>query len=115
MIDEHGGPPADFEAAVRQFRAEFTQQLPVRMQDAQNRLQDCLAAPADDEPLRKLHRVLHKLAGSAGTFGHAQLGDDARIIEDLLDALLLQAPRVAGDFAPVAQRLQALVRSAATA
>ncbi len=115
MIDEQGGPPADFEAVLQQFRAEFTQQLPTRLQDAQDRLRDCLAEPAADEPLRELHRVLHKLAGSAGTFGHAQLGDDARSIEDLLDALLLQVARVADDFAPVAQRLRALVRSAAAA
>jgi chemotaxis protein histidine kinase CheA len=115
MIDERGGPPADFEAVLRQFRAEFTQQLPERLQDAQDRLRDCLADPLDDERLRELHRVLHRLAGSAGTFGHAQLGEDARAIEDLLDALLLRTPRGTDDFAPVAQRLEALVRSAPAA
>jgi chemotaxis protein histidine kinase CheA len=115
MIDERGGASADFEAVLRQFRAEFTQQLPARLQDAQDRLRDCLAAPGDDEPLRELHRVLHRLAGSAGTFGHAQLGEDARAIEDLLDDLLLRTPRTADDFAPVAQRLQALVRAAPAA
>jgi chemotaxis protein histidine kinase CheA len=115
MNDERGGASADFESVLRQFRAEFTQQLPARLQDAQDRLRECLAQPGDDERLRELHRVLHRLAGSAGTFGHAQLGEDARTIEELLDALLLQAPRAPEDFAPVAQRLQALVLSAPAA
>jgi chemotaxis protein histidine kinase CheA len=108
MSAEQGDPPADFETALRQFRTEFAQQLPGRLQDARDRLQECLAAPADDGRLRELHHVLHRLAGSAGTFGMPGLGEAARGIEEALDELLLRPGRTAADLAPLAQRIAAL-------
>jgi chemotaxis protein histidine kinase CheA len=102
------GSGGDFEAALRQFRAEFAAQLPVRLREAHERLQDCLDRPTNDDRLRALHAVVHRLAGSAGTFGMKELGNRARVIEDLLDDLLPRPGRTAADFAKVAQGIQSL-------
>ena len=39
------------------------------------------AAPDDDH-----HRILHRLAGAAGTFGFAAISDHAKAVEDLVVA-----------------------------
>jgi HPt (histidine-containing phosphotransfer) domain-containing protein len=79
---------SDFQLAMQQFRADFARQLPERVREAQGFLQASLAHPEDEVPLCELHRVVHKLAGSCGTFGLREIGDTARDIEDQLDVLL---------------------------
>ena len=100
---------ADFQLAMEQFRADFARQLPERVREAQGHLQAALSDPDDEIPLCELHRVVHKLAGSCGTFGLRAIGDAARGIEDQLDVLLAQpgASR-AGKLAPVAEQLVVL-------
>ena len=100
---------ADFQAAMEQFRADFARQLPERVREAQSHLQAALANPEDEIPLCELHRVVHKLAGSCGTFGLRDIGDTARGIEEQLDVLLAEpgASR-AGKLAPVAEQLVVL-------
>ena len=66
---------SDFQLAMEQFRADFARQLPERVQEAQGYLQASLANPDDEVPLCELHRVVHKLAGSCGTFGLREIGD----------------------------------------
>jgi HPt (histidine-containing phosphotransfer) domain-containing protein len=78
------------------------------MQEARDALQACLAAPADDERLRDLHRVLHRMAGSAGTFGLPEFGAACRVIEEELDELLARGGRTRDSFAAVARALDAL-------
>ena len=102
----------DFEQALREFRADFARQLPARLAEARERLQACIEAPADDARLRELHRVLHKLAGSAGTFGMAALGEQARVIEESLDDLLARSGRTAADLAALAPAIEALAPTA---
>jgi len=40
-----------------------------------------IAGPSNISSMETLHRALHKLAGSAGTFGFAQLGSQAQMLE----------------------------------
>jgi HPt (histidine-containing phosphotransfer) domain-containing protein len=113
FMSEAGGVPpvpGDIEQALALFRAQFAASLPARMQDANTALQACRAAPADEAPLKDLHRVLHRLAGSAGTFGWPEFGDACRGIEDELEALLLQPVRTGADFDRVAAAIAALPR-----
>jgi chemotaxis protein histidine kinase CheA len=98
----------DFRLAMEQFRADFARQLPERVQEAQGHLQAALANPGDEIPLCELHRVVHKLAGSCGTFGLREIGDTARGIEDQLDAILAAPGDRAGKLAPVAEQLVVL-------
>lgn len=103
--------PADLQQALDLFRAQFAEQLPARLAEASDLLQACLAHPDSDDPLQALHRVLHRLAGSAGTFGMPAFGDACRAIEDALEALLAVHPRTRDHFDAVARALQALPAS----
>ena len=107
------GPPGfpsagDLQQALDLFRAQFTQSLPARMTAVQEQLQACRAAPSDDEPLRALHRLVHGLAGSAGTFGLPEFGAACKAIEGQLDGLLERGARSRGDFDEVDAALAAL-------
>jgi HPt (histidine-containing phosphotransfer) domain-containing protein len=115
--EQHAAPagPGDFQEMLKRLQQEFAGQLPARLQEARLRLDACLAAPGEDGLLRELHRVLHKLAGSAGTFGMAGVSDQAQDIEDLLLALLARGGRSASDFAQVARRLELMLQGAPTA
>jgi HPt (histidine-containing phosphotransfer) domain-containing protein len=107
--------PPDIQQALDLFRAQFAEQLPARLAEASQGLDACLAAPDDDDRLRELYRVLHRLAGSAGTFGMPAFGAACRVIEDALEALLARHPRARADFDEVERALAALPRPAAPA
>lgn len=99
---------ADFQKALQQFRDDYARQVPERLAEAQAFLQQCLAAPQDEEALRGLHRIVHKIAGSAGTFGLKALSEAARALEERLDALVLQPARPREEFEAIEPQLAAL-------
>jgi HPt (histidine-containing phosphotransfer) domain-containing protein len=104
-----GFPPgSELQQALEQFRAQFAASLPERLAEARERLASCRAAPGDDERLRALHRVLHRLAGSAGTFGMPDLGAASRAIEEELEVLLEQPARTRADFDATGRAIAAL-------
>ena len=100
--------PPDLQQAMDLFRAQFAEQLPARLAQVQERLAAWQAQPADDTLLADLHRVLHRLAGSAGTFGMPTFGDACRALESRLDELAAQPQRTAVDVAQVAAQVAAL-------
>jgi HPt (histidine-containing phosphotransfer) domain-containing protein len=108
-------PPAlgpSFQERFAALEREWKQQLPAKLHDAQRRLQACRADPADSLELEELHRLLHTLAGSAGTFGLRELGSAARAIEHELDRVTALPLRSGADFDAADRALQALVASA---
>jgi HPt (histidine-containing phosphotransfer) domain-containing protein len=112
-----GPPPSapavpSFQERFAAIEREWKQQLPARLQDARSRLDACRLAPEDRPALEGLHRVLHTLAGSAGTFGLGELGEGARAIELELDRLMALPARSGADFDPADGALQALVAGA---
>lgn len=100
--------PADLQQAMDLFRAQFAEQLPARLAELHECLAAWQAAPADDARLADLHRVLHRLAGSAGTFGMPAFGDACRAIESRLDELAALPQRTPADAAQVASQIAAL-------
>lgn len=100
--------PPDLQQALDLFRAQFAEQLPARLAELRERLAAWQAEPASDERLRDLHRVLHRLAGSAGTFGMPAFGEACRAIELALDDPQLQAARSPADVARVVAQVAAL-------
>lgn len=100
--------PADLQAALDLFRAQFAEQLPARLAEADACLQAWSVEPGNDERLRDLHRVLHRLAGAAGTFGMPSFGDACKAIELQLDALLAQPRRSGGQVDVIARQVAAL-------
>lgn len=101
-------PPAGFEARLRALQLDWQAHLPGKLQEAQEALARCRAAPADHAALVDLHRLMHTLAGSAGTFGLAALGDRARAIEQELVRLQALPAGTAADFDAAARGLAAL-------
>lgn len=65
-------------SALDELRAEYRRELPAKL--------DKLNALWGARQLPELHRALHTLAGSAGTFGLRELGESAREAETYLDA-----------------------------
>jgi HPt (histidine-containing phosphotransfer) domain-containing protein len=101
-----------FEERFEALRREWRGQLPQRLQEIQSKLAACRAAPDDTEGLRDLHRMLHTLAGSAGTFGLDALGARAREIEHAIDPLLEQPERAAAELDGIDASMQALLAAA---
>jgi chemotaxis protein histidine kinase CheA len=105
----------DFQDRFEALRRDWRGQLPQRLQEMQARLAACRANPDALQPLTELHRMLHTLAGSAGTFGLDALGLQARAIEHSLERVLADPARTRADFDAVDPALQALVAAASDA
>lgn len=109
---------AAMEAFQEKFRAlqqDWQTLLPSRLKEAGERLQACRERPDDTQALADLHRLLHTLAGSAGTFGFAAIGERAKAAENELEPLMASAMRSAADFDGAARALEALHEAAAQA
>ncbi|WP_338844962.1 diguanylate cyclase [Massilia sp. W12] len=76
---------------LRQLEARFLTGLSDRLAQIESGLMQMDAAQHSGEPLAgalaELHRVLHTLAGTAGTFGFAVLGEHAAVLELAIKAL----------------------------
>lgn len=90
------------------FRAQFAEQLPARLAELRTCLAAWQAAPEDDGALAALYRVVHRLAGSAGTFGMPAFGEACRAAEMRLDAMREQTARSPDEVAQVAAQVAAL-------
>jgi chemotaxis protein histidine kinase CheA len=99
--------PADIDQALALFRAQFAEQLPARLAEISERLQAWRSDPSDGENLRALYRVLHRLAGSAGTFGMPEFGAACRGIEADLEELQSRGAALA-DVERIAQAISRL-------
>ena len=104
-------PAPSFEARLAALRADWQAQLPGRLGELRQAAQACRAAPSDAAALEDLHRRVHMLAGSAGTFGLPDLSRQARAVEHGLEALMERPARTAADFATVQAALDALPTS----
>ncbi len=98
------------QAKVDVLAKVFLGRLPVRYEKINAAFALCRADPADDVNWQELHRLLHSLAGAAGTFGCDDLGEQARLIEMLLNDLVNEAVRSESDIDDIA-RLLAFLQS----
>lgn len=65
-------------ANVKSLNEKFRSKLPERLDDIRNCWSEA-KQNLDDETIQKnLYRAVHSLAGSAGTFGFAEVGTSAR-------------------------------------
>ena len=77
-------PLADLQAQLQLLGEQFAQRLKEELPQLADRAQQLQRAsdPTEQlEHLQALRNQLHKLAGSAGTFGFKELGDQARLLE----------------------------------
>ncbi len=74
----------DLNEAIRALGQLFLAKLPAKFLEIESAIQRFQNAPADRENFSLLHRSLHTMAGSAGTFGFPEMGEQARILETQL-------------------------------
>ncbi|MBC3918961.1 diguanylate cyclase [Undibacterium sp. CY18W] len=82
---------------LRALEAVFLQKLPSKIQEILSTLQAVQDRPDDKEAMIVLHRHLHTMAGSAGTFGFAEIGSQARVFESVLKPHLEGKPWTVGE------------------
>lgn len=100
---------AVLERELQALAAEFAAQLPRRLADIEAAWRDGAAAGWAEEPVDRLYRLSHSLAGAGGTFGFDAVGQAARALTDGLKAWRDQPP--AGRVAPRAEWLANLGES----
>lgn len=76
------------EDKLRALNALFIARLPERMREIELAWQHCEQEPLKREHWSILHRLLHTLAGSGGSFGFADLSMQAQAIEKSINSLL---------------------------
>jgi diguanylate cyclase (GGDEF)-like protein len=74
--------------ALRAVELLFLSKLPARLNEIQQALMQFALHPKEPESLALLHRLLHTMAGSAGTFGFTSIGLEAKVLESKLKPLL---------------------------
>lgn len=89
----------------------FIGRLPVRFEKMNESLDLCRANPQDDANWVELHRLLHSLAGAAGTFGCDALGAQAARLEHRIKQLLALPERTATHLDEVGHDLASLQSS----
>nr|WP_024309977.1 diguanylate cyclase [Pseudomonas sp. P818] len=90
----------------QQFTERLRQELPELMQQGERLLQT--RDGQRDQLLQTLRDQLHRLAGSAGTFGFTQLGQQARELEQQAERWLDQQQRLEQDLDSFVSALQQL-------
>ncbi len=75
---------ATLEEALKELRNTFLEGLPERLEEMTTSWAKVRVSPTLVDELKRCSRHFHSLAGTAGTFGFAELGDLARNIEDAL-------------------------------
>jgi diguanylate cyclase (GGDEF)-like protein len=78
----------DIQRQLQALRDSFAAQLPERIADIERGWKALPSATPSDTDLYELYRKLHSLAGSAGTFGMPELGQEAHRVELFLKAKL---------------------------
>ena len=96
----------DMQGQVDLMGKVFVGRLPVRFEKMRDALDQCRAGAADPAAgLTELHRLLHSLAGAAGTFGFDALGLRAKAIEHDVKRLLASGAHSDADIDGLAQAL----------
>jgi HPt (histidine-containing phosphotransfer) domain-containing protein len=78
----------DLANAIQALGVTFIGRIPATLSSMQDELDAIEKNEQDRASWQTLHRHLHSLAGSAGTFGHHELGDRARELEHRIHAML---------------------------
>lgn len=101
----------DFRARLAALNDKFAATVPGTLVRLRAALDACKAGGAlpPHEALHALHEVLHGVAGSAGTFGFAVFGQEARRVEQMVRAVLASNT----GWAPVVPEVEKLLAWAA--
>jgi len=85
--------PDALQARLREVRAEFDQQLPLRGEQISACWAHLKRERQSREAQQALYRMVHNLAGAGGTFGHDEISAKARQVADPLRCLMADGNR----------------------
>ncbi|MES2898535.1 MAG: Hpt domain-containing protein [Pseudomonadota bacterium] len=105
---------AEMRARVALMALGFKSKLPARFEKMNAAFGQCTLDGASDEHWTELHRLLHSLNGAAGTFGLAELGAQACVIEHTIKERLASGQWQAGDLDAIGAALQQLQSDSTT-
>lgn len=84
-------PPKSLQEVLAQLRAEFDQILPGRVQEIVSAVEQALAQTSFNKVLwQEARELVHKLRGTAGSFGHMQITEACATLEEQLNELIEQ-------------------------
>jgi len=108
-MDKQDMPPeTDLDASLRAIEQAYAASLPSRLETIASCLQRCVDAP-EAAHYDALAMQLHSLAGSAGTFGFAELGLRATDLEIHLNSFIKTAVKDEAAFASIAAGVSAFL------
>lgn len=84
--------------ALHALEVMFAAKLPAKLAEIEAAFYQLAKQPTNKEALSLLHRLLHTMAGSAGTFGFDDVGTQARSLEARLKRALAGTLWEAGEF-----------------
>ncbi|MES2047984.1 MAG: diguanylate cyclase [Pseudomonadota bacterium] len=91
MEDNADNKMDNLEAALHALEVMFISKLPAKLIEIEEALTELVQKSRDSEAIKLLHRLLHTMAGSAGTFGFPEMGLLAKELEARLKPLLADA------------------------
>lgn len=95
---------SSFEAHLEKLKGEYKSQLPSKL-DAVTTAWESLLKQWDGEAIVVLHRNVHSLVGTSGTFGFTDISKAARTLESLLKPLISETEP---QFSPSASLIQSI-------
>lgn len=98
----------EFLEKFNDLKKDFAASVSLRLKVIEEALQHVILQPEDEDRLHALHRLVHSLSGTAGSFGLVQLGLDARKIENQIVALVGCPNRSAKDLILIAEAVAEL-------
>ncbi|ART80421.1 diguanylate cyclase [Oceanisphaera avium] len=75
-----------------QLKARFAERSAIQLRELSAKLTDWQYGHCTREDLQTLYELLHRLAGSSGTFGFHQLGQEAGQLEQVIKAQISDSP-----------------------
>ncbi len=100
-----------FQLKLQAIRKAYIKKLPGKLKEIQQSWQSLQGDANKATPLNELHRLVHSLVGSAGTFGFERLSTEARVVERALKAQLeSEQPPSEGDWAKIDGMIAALAQ-----
>jgi HPt (histidine-containing phosphotransfer) domain-containing protein len=96
-----------FQDRLQALRDKYAASVPERMAAIRDALKLCQGSLAPSH-IEQLHHALHSVAGSAGSFGLAELGDEARRIEQMVRGVM----EAGAPWAGIESAVQGLLQSA---
>ena len=97
---------ASMEQALQALEVKFTASLPEKIREIDAARTQFIAAPHSQDAYTLLYRLLHTLAGLAGTFNHTECGVKAKMLEFTIKPLLkgtVWSPKEVEDFSITVQ------------